>query len=83
MKSIVEVNKSVGVEFKNNVKNGVFDLNLFKMIGVNNVFGFNGGILDGKGNVFLVGIGIGNFVKSGVVFVDFSGVGFDFVFGYV
>ncbi|EAC3774052.1 tape measure protein [Listeria monocytogenes] len=83
LKSTAEANKSAGAELKNNAKNGAFDPNLFKMTGANNASGFNGGILDGKGNAFSAGIGIGNSAKSGAASVDSSGVGSDFSAGYV
>ncbi|EPP4298750.1 tape measure protein [Listeria monocytogenes] len=82
LKSTAEANKSAGVELKNNAKNGAFDPNLFKMTGANNASGFNGGILDGKGNAFSAGTGIGNSAKSGAASVDSSGVGSDFASGY-
>ncbi|HBI6824591.1 tape measure protein [Listeria monocytogenes] len=83
LKSTAEANKSAGAELKNNAKNGAFDPNLFKMTGANNASGFNGGILDGKGNAFSAGTGIGNSAKSGAASVDSSGVGSDFASGYV
>ncbi|EAD0659981.1 TPA: tape measure protein [Listeria innocua] len=83
LKSTAEANKSAGAELKNNAKNGAFDPNLFKMTGANNASGFNGGILDGKGNAFSAGSGIGNSAKSGAASVDSSGVGSDFASGYV
>lgn len=83
LKSTAEANKSAGAELKNNAKNGAFDPNLFKMTGSNNASGFNGGILDGKGNAFSAGTGIGNSAKSGAASVDSSGVGSDFASGYV
>ncbi|HBI2297318.1 TPA: tape measure protein [Listeria monocytogenes] len=83
VKSTAEANKSAGKEIKNNAKNGAFDPNLFKMTGANNASGFNGGILDGKGNAFSAGTGIGNSAKSGAASVDSSGVGSDFASGYV
>ncbi|EAE8048434.1 tape measure protein [Listeria monocytogenes] len=82
LKSTAEANKSAGAELKNNAKNGAFDPNLFKMTGANNASGFNGGILDGKGNAFSAGSGIGNSAKSGAASVDSSGVGSDFASGY-
>ncbi|ENL2788903.1 tape measure protein [Listeria monocytogenes] len=82
LKSTAEANKSAGAELKNNAKNGAFDPNLFKMTGANNASGFNGGILDGKGNAFSAGTGIGNSAKSGAASVDSSGVGSDFASGY-
>ncbi|EFR0450884.1 tape measure protein [Listeria monocytogenes] len=82
LKSTAEANKSAGAELKNNAKNGAFDPNLFKMTGVNNASGFNGGILDGKGNAFSAGTGIGNSAKDGAASVDSSGVGGDFASGY-
>ncbi|MBC1374422.1 tape measure protein [Listeria sp. FSL L7-1699] len=82
LKSTAEANKSAGAELKNNAKNGAFDPNLFKMTGVNNASGFNGGILDGKGNAFSAGTGIGNSAKDGAASVDSSGVGSDFASGY-
>ncbi|GAM92026.1 putative tape-measure protein [Listeria monocytogenes] len=82
LKSTVEANKSAGAELKNNAKNGAFDPNLFKMTGANNASGFTGGILDGKGNAFSAGTGIGNSAKSGAASVDSSGVGSDFASGY-
>ncbi|HAA4501164.1 TPA_asm: tail tape measure protein [Listeria monocytogenes] len=83
LKSTAEANKSAGAELKNNAKNGAFDPNLFKMTGSNNASGFNSGILDGKGNAFSAGTGIGNSAKSGAGSVDSSGVGSDFASGYV
>ncbi|MEN0842823.1 tape measure protein [Listeria monocytogenes] len=83
LKSTAEANKSAGAELKNNAKNGAFDPNLFKMTGANNASGFNSGILDGKGNAFSAGTGIGNSAKSGAGSVDSSGVGSDFASGYV
>ncbi|HFK1048993.1 TPA: tape measure protein [Listeria monocytogenes] len=83
LKSTAEANKRAGAELKNNAKNGAFDPNLFKMTGANNASGFNGGILDGKGNAFSAGTGIGNSAKSGAASVDSSGVGSDFASGYV
>ncbi|EPU1811099.1 tape measure protein [Listeria monocytogenes] len=83
LKSTAEANKSAGAELKNNAKNGAFDPNLFKMTGANNASGFNGGILDGKGNAFSAGTGIGNSAKDGAASVDSSGVGSDFSSGYV
>ncbi|HFL0188627.1 TPA: tape measure protein [Listeria monocytogenes] len=83
LKSTAEANKSAGAELKNNAKNGAFDPNLFKMTGSNNASGFNSGILDGKGNAFSAGTGIGNSAKSGAASVDSSGVGSDFASGYV
>lgn len=83
LKSTAEANESAGAELKNNAKNGAFDPNLFKMTGANNASGFNGGILDGKGNAFSAGTGIGNSAKSGAASVDSSGVGSDFASGYV
>lgn len=82
LKSTAEANKSAGAELKNNAKNGAFDPNLFKMTGANNASGFNGGILDGKGNAFSAGTGIGNSAKDGAASVDSSGVGSDFASGY-
>ncbi|EAF4457989.1 tail tape measure protein [Listeria monocytogenes serotype 1/2a] len=82
LKSTAEANKSAGAELKNNAKNGAFDPNLFKMTGANNASGFNGGILDGKGNAFSAGTGIGNSAKSGAASVDSSGIGSDFASGY-
>ncbi|EPG1121316.1 tape measure protein [Listeria monocytogenes] len=83
LKSTAEANKRAGAELKNNAKNGAFDPNLFKMTGSNNASGFNSGILDGKGNAFSAGTGIGNSAKSGAGSVDSSGVGSDFASGYV
>ncbi|EKC7115671.1 tape measure protein, partial [Listeria monocytogenes] len=83
LKSTAEANKSAGAELKNNAKNGAFNPNLFKMTGSNNASGFNSGILDGKGNAFSAGTGIGNSAKSGAGSVDSSGVGSDFASGYV
>ncbi len=84
LKSTAEANKSAGAETtKTMQKNGAFDPNLFKMTGANNASGFNGGILDGKGNAFSAGTGIGNSAKSGAASVDSSGVGSDFASGYV
>ncbi|HAA4290865.1 TPA_asm: tail tape measure protein [Listeria monocytogenes] len=83
IKSTAEANKNAGAELKNNAKNGAFDPNLFKMTGSNNASGFNSGILDGKGNAFSAGTGIGNSAKSGAGSVDSSGVGSDFASGYV
>ncbi|HBM3936826.1 TPA: tape measure protein [Listeria innocua] len=82
LKSTAEANKSAGAELKNNAKNGAFDPNLFKMTGANNASGFNGGILDGKGNAFSAGTGIGNSAKDGAASVDSSGIGSDFASGY-
>ncbi|ENR6356130.1 tape measure protein [Listeria monocytogenes] len=82
LKSTAEANKNAGAELKNNAKNGAFDPNLFKMTGANNASGFNGGILDGKGNALSAGTGIGNSAKSGAASVDSSGVGSDFASGY-
>ncbi|EDP7560547.1 tape measure protein [Listeria monocytogenes] len=83
IKSTAEANKNAGATIKNNAKNGAFDPNLFQMTGVSNANGFNGGILDGKGNAFSAGTGIGNSAKSGAASVDSSGVGSDFASGYV
>lgn len=83
IKSTAEANKNAGATIKNNAKNGAFDPNLFQMTGVSNANGFNGGILDGKGNAFSAGTGIGNSAKSGAGSVDSSGVGSDFASGYV
>ncbi|HFL0353854.1 TPA: tape measure protein [Listeria monocytogenes] len=83
IKSTAEANKNAGATIKNNAKNGAFDPNLFKMTGSNNASGFNSGILDGKGNAFSAGTGIGNSAKSGAGSVDSSGVGSDFASGYV
>lgn len=83
LKSTAEANKNAGATIKNNAKNGAFDPNLFKMTGSNNASGFNSGILDGKGNAFSAGTGIGNSAKSGAGSVDSSGVGSDFASGYV
>lgn len=83
IKSTAEANKNAGATIKNNAKNGAFDPNLFKMTGSNNASGFNNGILDGKGNAFSAGTGIGNSAKSGAGSVDSSGVGSDFASGYV
>ncbi|WP_285139912.1 tape measure protein [Listeria monocytogenes] len=83
LKGTKEANKKAGAELKNNAKSGAFDPNLFKMTGANNASGFNGGILDGKGNAFSAGTGIGNSAKSGAASVDSSGVGSDFASGYV
>ncbi|EGU0985835.1 tape measure protein [Listeria monocytogenes] len=82
IKSTAEANKNAGATIKNNAKNGAFDPNLFQMTGVSNANGFNGGILDGKGNAFSAGTGIGNSAKSGAASVDSSGVGSDFASGY-
>ncbi|EOC0750410.1 tape measure protein [Listeria monocytogenes] len=82
LKSTAEANKSAGAELKNNAKNGAFDPNLFKMTGANNASGFNGGILDSKGNSYTAGSGIANSAKSGAASVDSSGVGSDFASGY-
>ncbi|HAA8262463.1 TPA_asm: tail tape measure protein [Listeria monocytogenes] len=82
IKSTAEANKSAGAELKNNAKNGAFDPNLFKMTGANNASGFNGGILDSKGNSYTAGSGIANSAKSGAASVDSSGVGSDFASGY-
>ncbi|EPO9375111.1 tape measure protein [Listeria monocytogenes] len=82
LKSTAEANKNAGATIKNNAKNGAFDPNLFQMTGVSNANGFNGGILDGKGNAFSAGTGIGNSAKSGAASVDSSGVGSDFASGY-
>ncbi|EAG1546601.1 tail tape measure protein [Listeria monocytogenes] len=82
IKSTAEANKNAGAMIKNNAKNGAFDPNLFQMTGVSNANGFNGGILDGKGNAFSAGTGIGNSAKSGAASVDSSGVGSDFASGY-
>lgn len=83
IKSTAEANKNAGATIKNNAKNGAFDPNLFQMTGVSNANGFNGGILDGKGNAFSAGTGIGNSAKSGAGSVDSSGAGSDFASGYV
>ncbi|EGK7396195.1 tape measure protein [Listeria monocytogenes] len=83
IKSTAEANKNAGATIKNNAKNGAFDPNLFQMTGVSNANGFNGGILDGKGNAFSAGTGIGNSAKSGAASVDSSGVGSDFASGYM
>lgn len=83
IKSTAEANKNAGATIKNNAKNGAFDPNLFQMTGVSNANGFNGGILDGKGNAFSAGTGIGNSAKSGAASVDSSGAGSDFASGYV
>ncbi|EPG1367132.1 tape measure protein [Listeria monocytogenes] len=83
IKSTAEANKNAGATIKNNAKNGAFDPNLFQMTGFSNANGFNGGILDGKGNAFSAGTGIGNSAKSGAASVDSSGVGSDFASGYV
>ncbi|EAH0918919.1 tail tape measure protein [Listeria monocytogenes] len=83
IKSTAEANKNAGATIKNNAKNGAFDPNLFQMTGVSNANGFNGGILDGKGNAFSAGTGIGNSAKSGAASVDSCGVGSDFASGYV
>lgn len=83
IKSTAEANKNAGATIKNNAKNGAFDPNLFQMTGSNNASGFNSGILDGKGNAFSAGTGIGNSAKSGAGSVDSSGVGSDFASGYV
>ncbi|EAD5594335.1 tape measure protein [Listeria monocytogenes] len=83
IKNTAEANKNAGATIKNNAKNGAFDPNLFQMTGVSNANGFNGGILDGKGNAFSAGTGIGNSAKSGAASVDSSGVGSDFASGYV
>ncbi|EJG4806091.1 tape measure protein [Listeria innocua] len=83
MKETAQANKNAGATIKNNAKNGAFDPNLFKMTGSNNASGFNSGILDGKGNAFSAGTGIGNSAKSGAGSVDSSGVGSDFASGYV
>ncbi|EAG9383235.1 tape measure protein [Listeria monocytogenes] len=82
IKSTAGANKNAGATIKNNAKNGAFDPNLFQMTGVSNANGFNGGILDGKGNAFSAGTGIGNSAKSGAASVDSSGVGSDFASGY-
>ncbi|ALD11363.1 tape measure protein [Listeria monocytogenes] len=82
IKSTAEANKNAGATIKNNAKNGAFDPNLFQMTGFSNANGFNGGILDGKGNAFSAGTGIGNSAKSGAASVDSSGVGSDFASGY-
>ncbi|EDN8122238.1 tape measure protein [Listeria monocytogenes] len=82
IKSTAEANKNAGATIKNNAKNGAFDPNLFQMTGVSNANGFNSGILDGKGNAFSAGTGIGNSAKSGAASVDSSGVGSDFASGY-
>lgn len=82
IKSTAEANKNAGATIKNNAKNGAFDPNLFQMTGVSNANGFNGGILDGKGNAFSAGTGIGNSAKSGAASVDSSGAGSDFASGY-
>ncbi|HBK0545583.1 TPA: tape measure protein [Listeria monocytogenes] len=82
IKSTAEANKNAGATIKNNAKNGAFDPNLFQMTGFSNANGFNGGILDGKGNAFSAGTGIGNSAKSGAASVDSSGVGSYFASGY-
>ncbi|MBW5781169.1 tape measure protein [Listeria monocytogenes] len=83
LKGTAEANKKAGKTIKNNAKSGAFDPNLFQMTGSNNASGFNSGILDGKGNAFSAGTGIGNSAKSGAGSVDSSGVGSDFASGYV
>ncbi|EPY9330728.1 tape measure protein [Listeria monocytogenes] len=82
IKSTAEANKNAGATIKNNAKNGAFDPNLFQMTGVSNANGFNGGILDSKGNSYTAGSGIANSAKSGAASVDSSGVGSDFASGY-